>query len=158
VCVCDLRSSVKEAAVLFNMCSLLHMRLLGSSCQWSPVLCCTGSADWYWWRMTNSMYSSIWLDIMTSHAMHSYAAGDLVLCKVTDTGNTLHFCHGFVIVITYVMCTANVEVHCTWNAKRSYTVWCQNSRMLVGIIDILKQISREQIVGWKCHIEQYVNM
>jgi len=58
VCVCDMRSSVKEAAVLFNICSLLHMRLLGSSCQWNPVVvCCTGSADWYWWRMTNSMYS-----------------------------------------------------------------------------------------------------
>jgi hypothetical protein len=48
---------------------------------------------------------------MTSHAMHSYAAGDLVLCKVRDTSTTLHFCHGCVTVITYVVCTANVEVH-----------------------------------------------
>jgi hypothetical protein len=48
---------------------------------------------------------------MTSHAMHSYAAGDLVLCKVRDTGTTLHFF--FVVIIKYVVCTANVEVHCT---------------------------------------------
>jgi len=50
---------------------------------------------------------------MTSRALRSCAAGDLVLCKVRDTSTTLHFFHGCVIVITCVVCTAYVEVHRT---------------------------------------------
>lgn len=45
--ICDMRSLVKEA-VLFNTCSLLYIRLHGSSCQGiAVVFWCAGGTDWY---------------------------------------------------------------------------------------------------------------
>jgi hypothetical protein len=84
--------------------------------------------------MTNSMYSLYIIGHYEMHPPHFCAAGDLVLCKFRDTS------HSCVIVITYVVCTANVEVHHTWNAQKVWH-WSRNRRMLIGMVDVLKRTS-----------------
>jgi hypothetical protein len=144
VCVCDMRSSVKEG-VLFNTCSLLHIRLLGSSCQWNPVVWCTGSADWYWWRMTNSMYSVyITGHYETSHALHSCAAGDLVLCNVRDTSSTTALLHMWCVLPMWKYIVPEMHKGLTLSDVKTGECW------LVSLMFWNRWAW--YIVGWKCYI------
>lgn len=131
---------VKEA-VLFNTFSLLYIRLLGTSCQWSPVVVVY---RWCWLVLMKDDKQHVFLYITghyeTSHALHSCSAGGLVLCKVRGTSTTTAFlswlCYCYYICGVYCRCGSTPYLKCTkvWH-------WCQNRRRLVGISDVLKQMS-----------------
>jgi hypothetical protein len=95
---------------------------------------------------------------MLWNALHSCAAGDLVLCKVRDTSTTIAFlswlCYCYYVRGMYCQCGSTPYLKCTkgltLSEVRTGEWWLQwlmfcNRRVW-------------HIVGWKCYIYMYSNM